>query len=181
MNNLPKIADLESIYCRLPYSRQLTFAPLVDATPSQFLCPYQTHCFALCHCCDYDACDCEMACPVGCSCYHDATWNTNIVECSSSNFTDLPVKLPMDATELLLDGNNLLKLKSHTFIGRKNLRTLYLNNSNIEVKYLISNKNVRREFVLNSNSGSGSGNRVKLWSLFWQLLCQIWSETTLSI
>ena len=61
MNNLPKIADLESIFCRLPYSRQLTFAPLVDTAPSQFLCPYQTHCLALCHCCDYDACDCPVA------------------------------------------------------------------------------------------------------------------------
>ena len=81
-SNLPRIGDLESIYCRLPYSRKQTFAPLVDASPSQFLCPYTRHCFALCHCCDYDACDCEMSCPVGCSCYHDATWNTNIVECT---------------------------------------------------------------------------------------------------
>ena len=139
--NLPLIGDLESIYCRLPFGRQLTFAPLVDIGASEFLCPYATHCFALCHCCDYDACDCEMACPDSCSCYHDSTWSTNIVECSATNATQLPIKLPMDATELLLDGNNLVKLKSHTFIGRKNLRSLFLNNSNIEVQcqFLILN------------------------------------------
>ena len=133
IQNLPFIADLESIYCKLPYSREQTFDPLVDASPLEFLCSYKTHCFALCHCCDYDACDCEMACPDQCSCYHDNTWTKNIAECSSSNFTDLPVKLPMDATEIFLDGNNIGKLKSHTFIGRKNLRILYLNNSNIEL------------------------------------------------
>ena len=38
----------------------------------------------------------------------------------------------MDATEIFLDGNNLGDLKSHTFIGRKNLRTLHLNNSRID-------------------------------------------------
>jgi len=129
---LPFIADLESIYCRLPYSRQQTFTPLVDASPLDFLCSYKTHCFALCHCCDYDACDCEMACPSTCDCYHDNTWTKNIAECSSANLTDLPPKLPMDATELFLDGNNIGKLRSHTFIGRKNLKVLYLNNSNID-------------------------------------------------
>ena len=131
-NHLPTIQDLESIYCRLPYNRQLTYAPLVDTPSTKFLCPYKTHCFALCHCCDYDACDCEMTCPQGCYCYHDSTWNTNIVVCSSTNAISLPKKLPMDATELLLDGNNLTKLESHTFIGRMNLQTLFLNNSNIQ-------------------------------------------------
>merc|ERR1712012_1087990 len=130
---LPFIADLESIYCRLPYSRQQTFTPLVDASPLDFLCSYKTHCFALCHCCDYDSCDCEMSCPHQCNCFHDNTWTKNIAQCSSANFTTLPPKLPMDATELYLDGNNIGKLKSHTFIGRKNLRVLFLNNSNIEL------------------------------------------------
>ena len=133
LQNLPHIADLESIYCKLPYSLDQTFAPLVDANPLDFLCSYRTHCFALCHCCDYDACDCEMSCPRDCNCFHDNTWTKNIAQCSSANFTDLPAKLPMDATELYLDGNNIGKLKSHTFIGRKNLRVLFLNNSNIEL------------------------------------------------
>jgi Leucine-rich repeat (LRR) protein len=136
-SSLPRIADLESIYCQLPYVRdalaQPAFAPMVDVRPSDFLCAYRTHCFALCHCCDYDACDCEMACPAGCSCYRDSTWTNNIVQCSGGNNTQLPVKIPMDATEIFLDGNNLGRLKSHTFIGRKNLRVLHLNHSNILV------------------------------------------------
>ena len=133
LQSLPHIADLESIYCKLPYSLDQTFAPLVDASPLDFLCSYRRHCFALCHCCDYDACDCEMSCPGDCNCFHDNTWTKNIAQCSSANFTDLPAKLPMDATELYLDGNTITKLKSHTFIGRKNLRALFLNNSNIQV------------------------------------------------
>ena len=46
-------------------------------------------------------------------------------------FQDLPEQLPMDATEIFLDGNSLTELGSHTFIGRKNLRILHLNNSHI--------------------------------------------------
>ena len=37
----------------------------------------------------------------------------------------------MDATEIFLDGNSLTELGSHTFIGRKNLRILHLNDSRI--------------------------------------------------
>ena len=47
LQHLPHIADLESIYCKLPYSLDQTFAPLVDANPQDFLCSYQTHCFQL--------------------------------------------------------------------------------------------------------------------------------------
>ena len=105
----------------------------MEASPLDFLCSYTTHCFALCHCCDYDACDCEMACPSNCGCFHDNTWTKNIAQCSSANFTALPPKLPMDATELYLDGNNITSLRSHTFIGRNHLRVLFLNNSNIQL------------------------------------------------
>ena len=128
----PLIADLESIYCRLVYTTQQAFIPLVEASNDQFLCSYQTHCFSLCQCCQFDSCDCEMTCPEGCNCYHDNSWSKNIIQCSSNQFTELPESLPMDATEIFLDGNNLGHLKSHTFIGRKNLRVLHLNNSRID-------------------------------------------------
>merc|ERR1719150_170101 len=131
IQNLPRVADLESIYCQLLYSRDKTFVPLVEAATDEFLCTYKTHCFALCHCCDYDACDCEMTCPNNCTCYHDNSWSKNIAECSSENLSDLPDQLPMDATEIFLDDNNIRELKSHNFIGRKNLKTLYLNHSKI--------------------------------------------------
>jgi hypothetical protein len=129
LQSFPVVADLESIYCELLFSRERAFVPLVDAPSEDFLCSYKTHCFALCHCCDYDACDCEMTCPDNCTCYHDTTWTKNIAECSGADFHDLPDKLPMDATEIFLDGNNIGELHSHTFIGRKNLRVLYLNHS----------------------------------------------------
>lgn len=129
----PKLVDLESIYCQLLYNRGQTYVPLVEAAPYQFLCTYETHCFALCHCCDFDACDCEMTCPTNCTCYHDQSWSANVVDCSSSGYvTKLPEQIPMDATQLYLDGNDLRSLNSHAFIGRKRLKILFLNNSNIE-------------------------------------------------
>ena len=88
LNNVgqyPRAMDLDSIYCRLSYGRgSRSVTPLVEASSSDFLCPYRTHCFALCHCCDFDACDCEMTCPPNCSCYHDQSWSTNVVDCSAN-------------------------------------------------------------------------------------------------
>ncbi|XP_018393435.1 PREDICTED: toll-like receptor 6 [Cyphomyrmex costatus] len=127
----PRVMDLESVYCRLPYDRHKSFIPLLEAKSSQFLCTYKAHCFALCHCCDFDACDCEMTCPTNCTCYHDQSWSANVVDCSSSGYKTLPGRLPMDATEVYLDGNNFGELNSHSFIGRKNLQILYANDSNI--------------------------------------------------
>jgi len=128
----PRVNDLESIYCRLMYSKENPYIPLVEARSTDFLCSYETHCFSLCHCCDFDACDCEMTCPDNCTCYHDQSWSTNIVECSSSGFSEPPNAIPMDATAVYLHGNNFGVLGSHAFIGRKNLDVLYLNNSNID-------------------------------------------------
>ncbi|KAI4503247.1 hypothetical protein M0802_001469 [Mischocyttarus mexicanus] len=130
----PKVMDLESIYCKLLYDREHAFVPLVEASHSQFLCKYETHCFALCHCCDFDACDCEMTCPVNCTCYHDQSWSANVVDCSNGGHTNkLPEQIPMDATRLYLDGNDLRVVSSHAFIGRKKLKVLFLNSSNIEI------------------------------------------------
>jgi len=127
----PRVMDLGSIYCRLLYNRDKMYVPLIDVDTSQFLCPYKTHCFTLCQCCDFDACDCEMTCPPNCTCYHDQTWKSNIVECSGAGYAAMPSGIPMDATEVYIDGNNLVELSSHSFIGRKNLLVLYANNSNI--------------------------------------------------
>ena len=132
LKHFPHIVDIESIYCQLMDTQVKTFIPLVDARSDQFLCSYSTHCFSLCQCCQFDSCDCEMICPEGCNCFHDNSWSKNIIQCSSNDFTQLPESLPMDATEIFLDGNDLQVLKSHTFIGRKNLRILHLNNSRIE-------------------------------------------------
>lgn len=177
---------------------------------SVHLCPYKHHCFALCYCCDFDACDCEMSCPENCSCYYDQTWSTNIVDCSANNqingnsqarftqmmmgagssnnhyhnhhaaghhrqpsagllpsapgqqqqqqprlvrFMSIPDKIPMDVTELYLDGLELLHLRTNALIGRRNLKSLYLNNSqlySIEPKALATQKALR-VLQLNSN------------------------------
>ncbi|XP_053604299.1 toll-like receptor Tollo [Plodia interpunctella] len=129
----PKLMDLDSINCKLLYNRGNAYVPLVEAASHQFLCKYEFHCFALCHCCDFDACDCEMTCPNNCTCYHDQSWSANVVECSSAGYVNtLPERIPMEATQLYLDGNDIKMLPSHAFIGRKRLKILYLNASNIE-------------------------------------------------
>lgn len=127
----PTIMDLESIYCQLPFFRGGVFLPLIEVQPSQFLCQYESHCFTLCQCCEFDACDCEMTCPEGCKCYHDTSWRSNIVNCSVHTLSIVPEKIPMDATEVYLDGNDFKNLSSHSFIGRKHMQVLFVNASNV--------------------------------------------------
>ena len=43
----------------------------------------------------------------------------------------MPNTIPMDASQLYLDGNTIDELPSHVLIGRKNLQILHLNNSGI--------------------------------------------------
>jgi Leucine-rich repeat (LRR) protein len=138
---------------------------LVEAVPSDFLCSYTRHCFHLCQCCEF-ACDCEMTCPNNCTCYHDGkfpllfspsrflesthfvlspdTWNANIVDCAAGGHATVPSRIPMDSTEVYLDGNDLKEIVSHQFIGRKNLRVLFLNSSNIEVIHNNSMSGLKR-------------------------------------
>lgn len=127
-----RVPDLDAVTCTPAHARGGGERPLLELDPSQFLCPYEAHCFALCHCCDFDACDCEMTCPDNCTCYHDHTWSANVVDCSNGGHKTVPSRIPMDATEIYLDGNDLGELGSHVFIGKKKLRALYLNNSNID-------------------------------------------------
>lgn len=144
----PRVMDLESIYCKLLYHRERVYISLLEAESSQFLCPYETHCFALCHCCDFDACDCEMMCPTNCTCYHDQPWHSNVVDCAGAGYVEMPSSIPMDATEVYLDGNNFGELSSHSFIGRKNLNVLYANNSNIAAIYNHTFSGLKRLTVL---------------------------------
>ncbi|KAF4524179.1 hypothetical protein B566_EDAN013925 [Ephemera danica] len=132
MRRHPRVADIGAVTCFLPHARvNSTPVPIVQLTPSQFLCPYEAHCFALCHCCDFSACDCKMTCPTNCTCYHDQIWSANVVDCSANMHNILPPRIPMDATQLFLDGNNLGDLSSHAFIGKRRLESLYLNASRI--------------------------------------------------
>ncbi|XP_015187059.1 PREDICTED: slit homolog 2 protein-like [Polistes dominula] len=128
----PRVMDLDNVRCRTSGPRGIAMIPASTARSNEFLCRYEAHCFALCHCCDYDACDCEMTCPNGCKCYNDRTWSTNAVDCSGLGVEEIPRRIPMDATEVYLDGNVLRELLNHVFIGRKNMRVLYVNGSGIE-------------------------------------------------
>jgi Leucine-rich repeat (LRR) protein len=130
----PKLVDLTSIQCTLLFNRVSPQIRLVEASSKQLLCKYESHCTPLCQCCDYAACDCSMECPDKCTCYHDLSWSSNVVECSRSGYDKkLPDLMPMDSTQIYLDGNHFPVLDSHSFLGRKRLRTLYLNHSGIEI------------------------------------------------
>ncbi|XP_047531220.1 toll-like receptor 6 [Vanessa atalanta] len=128
----PRVLDLDKAFCSLVHSRAKEKKVIIDMSPSDFLCPYESHCFALCHCCDFVACDCEMICPNNCRCYHDITWNANVVDCSNAGYTEVPDRIPMDATEIYLDGNDISYLGNHVFIGKKKLQVLYLNNTKLK-------------------------------------------------
>ena len=83
----PRVTDLDMITCTINSYKNASviqiMQPLLETLPSQFLCQYQAHCFALCQCCDFFACDCRMQCPDGCTCFHDSTWKHNIIQCSN--------------------------------------------------------------------------------------------------
>lgn len=151
----PRIPDLESVSCRLPFNRNSKSSvqpvSLSQVQASNFLCKYKTHCFALCHCCDFDACDCEMMCPDNCSCYYDQTWNTNLVDCSDQGYRKTPPRIPMDVSELYLDSNYIRILTSHAFIGRRYLRVLHLNNSQISTINNRTFEGLKKLEVLNLN------------------------------
>lgn len=136
INNLttrqhPRVMDLPNIECIMPHSRGSPVRPLSSLKPTDFLCRYESHCFALCHCCDFDACDCEMTCPNNCTCYHDQIWATNVVDCGGQKTSEPPHRVPMDSSVVYLDGNNFPVLKNHAFIGRKNLKSLFVNGSQV--------------------------------------------------
>lgn len=60
LRQYPQILDLDGIMCKSVSSRKPEVTPLPDMKPRNFLCPYRSHCFALCQCCDFDACDCAQ-------------------------------------------------------------------------------------------------------------------------
>ena len=128
-----RIADADKVECQLnnQYGHSEPMK-MMQLKKTDFLCPYQAHCFALCMCCDFFACDCRMQCPEGCSCFHDSTWSSNVIQCSNRGHTDIPPLIPMDATGIYLDGNNFTGiLESQAFIGRKRVKSMFLNSSQI--------------------------------------------------
>uniref|UniRef100_T1GD01 TIR domain-containing protein n=1 Tax=Megaselia scalaris TaxID=36166 RepID=T1GD01_MEGSC len=142
---LPQIIDIENVECLMPHSRSSPVRQLTTLKPSDFVCKYDRHCPTTCHCCDIDNCDCEMVCPTNCSCYHDSTWSTNIVDCGKQGLKQLPSNIPSDVTDLYLDGNNFVNIKSSDFSFARNMKSLYLNSSNVE---RIANQTFTKLFTL---------------------------------
>lgn len=129
----PRIMDLHVVECVMPHNRGAPIRPISAVDISEFVCPYETHCFQLCNCCDQVDCDCDMTCPKNCSCYHDQAWSSNMVDCGNHNSQFLPKRVPADVTELYLDGNNYPELDVAQFRKHSKLRHLFLNASKIEI------------------------------------------------
>ena len=134
----PRIMDIDALLCQLngrlltPSSQPANLTalvPLLQVRAEDFMCAYEAHCIPQCFCCDFFACDCRMQCPEGCICYHDNAWTNNVVQCSRRGHVDVPPLIPMDATTVYLDGNNMTELVNPGFIGRRRVHTVYLNNS----------------------------------------------------
>ncbi|MFH4974642.1 hypothetical protein AB6A40_001351 [Gnathostoma spinigerum] len=108
---------------------------MAHISTADLLCVYNLACEPECICCQYGNCDCKSKCPDGCQCYHDATYMTNIVRCSSlvghdrKNFS--PKDLPMYATHVYLEGMNIPVIRSHDFLGRIRLVHLHINDSGV--------------------------------------------------
>merc|ERR1719438_439403 len=122
------VADISRVTCQ---HHDQTTSHVSLATRDTFLCHYETHCFSLCRCCTFLACDCRMNCPDMCTCLHDESWNVNIIQCGDKNLTRVPREIPMDATAVYLDRNKMSHLGPEIFLGRSKVTTLFLNNSNI--------------------------------------------------
>lgn len=136
------VIDLHAIYCSennstanvMGTSASSNGTGIAFLSKKEWLCSYDSHCPDFCHCCDFDACDCKMECPLGCVCTHDFSWSLNIVKCDGdTNVTSiLLARIPMDATEIHLDGSHTISvLPSHGLIGKRNLQSLFLNHSHI--------------------------------------------------
>ena len=77
------VADLSSVTCSHTHQAGVESTnpvSLVSASQSQFLCHYTTHCFSLCRCCGFFACDCRMSCPAQCTCLHDEVSQSVLVQ-----------------------------------------------------------------------------------------------------
>ena len=127
------IEDYDSMSCRSNEIGTESF-PVVEYKPirnhlitSNLICPYRYTCsMQNCECCEFRACDCAFHCPVGCQCARDYPHTYDLVNCTATNLTTLPVFIPTTTTELLLNNNNLRKIQPYQFFGRFKILTIDL-------------------------------------------------------
>ena len=97
----------------------------------------------------------------------------NTIVCSNRSHNDVPALIPMDATKVFLDGNNMTELVNPGFIGRRRIRSVFLNSSMIrlvtnfslegltDVRVLHLEDNQRK--LLNGNEFSGLTSLKELY------------------
>lgn len=127
----PRIMDYDSIECLVTHTRNTPVRLLASLSPQEFLCRYESKCPASCHCCEHTKCYCNIKCPDNCACFHDQSGAINKINCGKQNALQIPERVPMDATDLYLDGNNFFDLQANVFNKLRHLRALYLNSSNV--------------------------------------------------
>lgn len=127
----PHVMDYENIECLVTHKRNAPVRLLASLGAHEFLCRYESQCPASCHCCELQQCHCNVKCPANCVCFHDQSGAINKINCGKQNALLIPDKVPVDATDLYLDGNNFFELQANAFNTIRHLRTLYLNNSNV--------------------------------------------------
>ena len=113
-----------------------------------------------------------------------------MIQCTGRGHMDVPPLIPMDATAVYLDGNNMTELINPGFIGRRRLRAVYLNNSMIhritnysfeglsEVRILHLEDNQLEELVGNEFIGL---NRLKELYLQNNFLTRLGADTFSSL
>ncbi|CAH2047394.1 unnamed protein product, partial [Iphiclides podalirius] len=127
----PRLMDLENAICKESYVRGAKYVPVSSLQLRDFLCKYDSHCPEDCGCCDFNFCNCRTVCPSNCSCYHDSTKTTNVVDCSVKESDVVPAELPISATHIYLDGNIYNELNGTVFVSMRKAVVMYLNSSNI--------------------------------------------------
>lgn len=127
----PKIVDYETIECLVAHKRSNPVRLLSTLTHQDFLCRFESKCPATCHCCEFKSCHCQVKCPDMCSCFNDQSGNIMKINCGKQNAVMLPDRIPLDSSQVYLDGNSYLEMKSYSFASLKKVKSLFLNGSNI--------------------------------------------------
>lgn len=127
------VISMSETLCTHPLNGEIISLDEIDA--KDLLCAYLQVCEPDCVCCQFGNCDCKAVCPAGCTCFRDASFETNVVRCENltegemQDFT--PSAVPISATHVYISGISLPILRSHSFLGRPRLEYLYINASGI--------------------------------------------------
>ncbi|GFN93013.1 protein toll [Plakobranchus ocellatus] len=137
--------DLDTTICAVDYeTKALMLRPFVQVPLSDFVCSYpDLFCDGDCKCCDVSKnhsspvdlnCPCQLTCPLGCTCYIGGETIVKTyyhVRCDGRGFSMVPDRIPMRATNLYVDGNNISTVSNYDFHWQAQLENLYLNSTSL--------------------------------------------------